>query len=272
MIIQEHTKSLIFMLIIKLEQQVLILEKSWMRKYEISYHEKTNTIEFISEFCTHSKRIETDLTNKEEKISFEKKSFSNQSNHVEFDTLTKNSTKLLMIVIKIIFRKEVKPDQSAINLFRKDKKSTKFINKIRNSKTTRDIRFNLNELEIFNSKEKKSLSMINIAMIKASAFNIMSKRKNVSLFFVTLKNVEKHLEKHSKSNIVIKDVLSFEYHEFLNVFDKKALNTLVFRCSYNYKSFLKRMQYRIISHCTSCSKKSSRYFRNISRTISKKNS
>jgi hypothetical protein len=59
MIIQEHIESLIFMLIIKLRQQILILEKSWMRKHEVSYHEKTNNIEFSSEFCTHSKKIKT---------------------------------------------------------------------------------------------------------------------------------------------------------------------------------------------------------------------
>jgi Lhr-like helicase len=60
MIIQEHIKSLTFILIIKLEQQTLILEKSWMRKHEINYHEKTNIIEFFSEFCTHSRRIKNE--------------------------------------------------------------------------------------------------------------------------------------------------------------------------------------------------------------------
>jgi hypothetical protein len=81
---------------------------------------------------------------------------------------------------------------------------------------------------------------MNIAMIEALAFNMMSKRKNVSLFFVTLKNVEKHFEKHSKSNIVIKDVLSSEYHEFLNVFDKKAFNTLASHRSYDHKIVLEK--------------------------------
>jgi hypothetical protein len=64
-------------------------------------------------------------------------------------------------------------------------------------------------------------------MIKASAFNIINKRKNVNLFFVILKNVKKHFEKHNKLNIVIKNAFSAEYHEFLNVFDKKTFNILV---------------------------------------------
>ncbi len=61
-------------------------------------------------------------------------------------------------------------------------------------------------------------------MIEASMFNMMSKRKNINLFSIILKNVKKHFEKHNKSNIVIKDVFSFEYHEFFDVFDKKTFN------------------------------------------------
>jgi hypothetical protein len=73
MFIQEHTESFIFMLIIKLKQQILILDKSWMRKHEISYHEKINTIKFILELWTHSKKIKT---NKEKKHFFRKEIFS----------------------------------------------------------------------------------------------------------------------------------------------------------------------------------------------------
>jgi lipopolysaccharide export LptBFGC system permease protein LptF len=81
---------------------------------------------------------------------------------------------------------------------------------------------------------------MNIAMIKASTFNMMNKRKNVNLSFVILKNVEKHLEKHNKSNIVIKNVLSIEYHEFLNVFNKKIFNIFVSHRFYDHKIVLKK--------------------------------
>jgi hypothetical protein len=166
---------------------------------------------------------------KKKNISFEKKSFLNQSDHSKFDDSIKNSKE--KIVTKILFRREVRSDQSidqsAISLFRKGKKSTKSINKIEDSKTS-------------NSKEKKSLFVMNIAMIETSAFNMMSKRKNVSLFFVILKDVEKHLEKHNKLDIVIKNVLSVEYHEFLNVFDKKAFNILASHRLYDHKIVLKK--------------------------------
>jgi hypothetical protein len=235
MIIQRHTESFISMLIIKLRQQTLILDKSWMRKHDVSYHEKTNIIEFYLEFCTHAKKIET--TDKEKNISFEKKFFLNQSNHFKFDESIKNSRKFIKI-IKILFRKKICFDQSAINLSRKDKKSTKSVEIIKNSKTIKDSELIKIESEISNSKEK--LSEVNIAMIEASAFNMMSKRKNVNLFSIILRNVKKHLEKHNKSNTVIKDVLSFEYHEFLDVFDKKAFNILVSHRFYDHRIVLKK--------------------------------
>ncbi len=85
-------------------------------------------------------------------------------------------------------------------------------------------------------------------MSEASAFNMMNKRKNVNFFSVIFKDVEKHLEKHNKSNIVVKDVLSSEYHEFLDVFDKKTFNTLVSHRSYDHKIVLKK---NVISDYTS---------------------
>jgi hypothetical protein len=219
-----------------------------MRKHEINYHKKTNNIEFSSEFCTYSKEIKTKTTslkttsssNKEKNISFEKKSFLNQSDHSKFNDSIKNSRKSFTIVIKVLFRKELNFDQSAISLFRKDKKSSKSINKIEDSKTIKDFEFIKIESEIFNSKEKKSLLVMNIAMIKTSTFNMMNKKKNVNLFSVILKDVEKHLEKHSKLNIVIKNVLFSEYHEFFDVFDKKAFNTFALHRSYDYKIVLKK--------------------------------
>jgi hypothetical protein len=68
----------------------------------------------------------------------------------------------------------------------------------------------------------------------------MNKRKKINLFFIILRDVAKHFEKQNKSNIVINNVLSIEYHEFLNVFDKKPFNILVFHRFYDHKIILKR--------------------------------
>jgi hypothetical protein len=37
MTIQDHTKSLIFMMITKLDQHSIILEKSWIKKHDVNY-------------------------------------------------------------------------------------------------------------------------------------------------------------------------------------------------------------------------------------------
>jgi hypothetical protein len=92
---------------------------------------------------------------------------------------------------------------------------------------------------------------MNIAMIETSTFNMMNKRKNVNLFSIILRNVKKHLEKHNKSNIVVKDLLLSEYHEFLDVFDKKAFNTFASHCFYDHKIVLKK---NVISNYTSLHK------------------
>jgi hypothetical protein len=184
---------------------------------------------------------------------FSKEIFLNQSDYFKFDDLIKNSRKFFMIVIKVLFRKEVNSDQSTINLFRKDKKSTESDNKIENSKTIKDFRLNLNEFKIFNSKEK--LSEVNIAMIEASAFNMMSKRKNVNLFSIILKNVEKHFEKYNKSNIVIKNVFSSNIMNFL-ISSIKKHQTRSLRIDLTIiKSFWKKTSYSIILRCIRCSKK-----------------
>ncbi len=240
MIIQKHIENLIFMLIIKLRQRTLILEKSWMRKHEVSYHEKTNIIEYVSKFCTYSKEIKTKTTNKEN-IFFEKKFFLHQSNHSKF-----NSRK------EICFDQST--DQSTNSLFRKDKKSIKFVNKMKILNAIKDFILNLNEFEIFNSKEKKLFEM-NIAIIKTSTFNMMNKRKNVSLFSIILKNVKKHLEKHNKFDIVIKDVFySNITNSWMSLIKKHSIFSL--RIDHTItRSYLKRTSYQIIFFYTRCSKR-----------------
>ncbi len=76
-----------------------------MRKHEISYHEKTNIIEFSFEFCTHSKRIDSRTTNKEKNISFEKKFFLNQSITRNLTSRSKTRENTLKSSSKFFFEK-----------------------------------------------------------------------------------------------------------------------------------------------------------------------
>jgi hypothetical protein len=53
MIIQDHTKSFTSMMIIKLDQHLIILEKSWMKKHDVSYHDHDDLISFYFNHCNH---------------------------------------------------------------------------------------------------------------------------------------------------------------------------------------------------------------------------
>jgi hypothetical protein len=76
MTIQNHTKSSTSMMIIKLDQHLIILRKSWMRKHEISYHEYDDLISFHFEHCNYlrstrnlfSQRTKKKLFFREEKL------------------------------------------------------------------------------------------------------------------------------------------------------------------------------------------------------------
>jgi bifunctional DNA-binding transcriptional regulator/antitoxin component of YhaV-PrlF toxin-antitoxin module len=58
MIIRNHTKSSTSLMIIELDQHSIILEKSWMRKHEVSYHDHSDIISFKTGFCTHMRASE----------------------------------------------------------------------------------------------------------------------------------------------------------------------------------------------------------------------
>jgi hypothetical protein len=58
MIIRDHVESSIFLLITKLSQHDIILEKSWMRKHEMSYHDHSDDIFFLSDHCSHLETLE----------------------------------------------------------------------------------------------------------------------------------------------------------------------------------------------------------------------
>jgi hypothetical protein len=47
MTIQDHTKSSISMMITKLDQHLIILEKSWMKKHDVNYHDHDDSISFL---------------------------------------------------------------------------------------------------------------------------------------------------------------------------------------------------------------------------------
>jgi hypothetical protein len=94
MIIQNYTKSSIFMMIIKLNQHSIILEKIWIKKHDVNYHEHNDSISFYFDHCSHLEAFNHSYSNKSNRIQTKKKDFF--------------STKIFLDQSKIIENKEIK--------------------------------------------------------------------------------------------------------------------------------------------------------------------
>jgi hypothetical protein len=104
MIIKNHTENFISMMIIKLDQNSIILKKSWMKKHEMSYHDHNDIISFHSEHCNHLKSSDHSYSDRKtkKKLSFSKEIFFDQSEIIEnkeikiFLEKNNNSSKIIL--------------------------------------------------------------------------------------------------------------------------------------------------------------------------------
>ncbi len=79
-----------------------------------------------------------------------------------------------------------------------------------------------------------SFSLMNIAMIGAATYKMLAKRSDVKIFTVTVSKIDRliiiakdkpeeinlHELSHAEALKQVKVKLSFEYHDYLDVFDK----------------------------------------------------
>jgi hypothetical protein len=69
--------------------------------------------------------------------------------------------------------------------------------------------------------------IIEIHSIAIASFNILSRQKNVEIFAVFIMNLKIQLKKQERNTITdSKSIMSFEYHDFLNVFFKEKVDIL----------------------------------------------
>jgi poly-beta-hydroxyalkanoate depolymerase len=64
-------------MIIKLDQHSIILEKSWMKKHEMNYHEHDDSISFYLDHCNHLNASDRFYLNQstKKKVFFSKKTY-----------------------------------------------------------------------------------------------------------------------------------------------------------------------------------------------------
>jgi hypothetical protein len=79
----------------------------------------------------------------------------------------------------------------------------------------------------FYEKSTNEESTIETHSITVASFNILFRQKNVEIFVVFMKNLKIQLKKQDSNTITdSKSVISFEYHDFLNVFFKEKTDIL----------------------------------------------
>jgi hypothetical protein len=93
----------------------------------------------------------------------------------------------------------------------------------------------------FHEKSTNKEYIIEIHSITIASFNILSRQKDVKIFVVFMRNLKIQLKKQ-KSNTVIyfKSVVSFEYHDFLNIFFKEKADILSFHKKHDHRIKLEK--------------------------------
>jgi hypothetical protein len=76
-------------------------------------------------------------------------------------------------------------------------------------------------------------------MIETTSFDFLVSQKDVSIFFVTLRDINIELLKKNKSITNSKTIISLEYHDFLNVFSKEKANEMSSHRKHNHSIQLK---------------------------------
>jgi hypothetical protein len=88
----------------------------------------------------------------------------------------------------------------------------------------------LDEISISKTTIENDLSdddMIEIHSIAIAFFNILSRQKNVEIFVVSMKDLKIQLKKQESNTITDSNlVMSFEHHDFLNVFFEEKVDIL----------------------------------------------
>jgi hypothetical protein len=216
MIIQNHTENSISMMITKLDQHLIILNKLWMKKHDVNYHDHDDSISFYLDHCNHLEAFNHSYSNKSiqtrtmTEVSFSKRNFSDQSEmrikrvenkeiKIFFEKINNSSKTILKKATSIEFNERLNERQKKLIERRRINESWR--KKLRKIETSFS-RILKKELKInsfyddISSKCKdeylndESKSVIKIHSIAAASFNTLSRQKNVKIFAIFMKDLK----------------------------------------------------------------------------------
>ncbi len=221
--VQDHTIDTASMLITRLDQHQMILEKTWMNKIGLVIDMRIDSLRF-SNFTPNHKSIVLLTSNKT--ITKQK---SLTSTHILKRSFTTSQLSLKSLSFSQFNEKSVK-------LIEQLKSRDATLTSVKNSKST----FSLNSF---------SFSSTNIAMIEAATYRMLVKRSDVKIFAVivlkidrlitTVENKPEEVNLHELSHAEVleqvKVKLFSEYHDYLDVFDRAMVDQLSLHCFYDHK-------------------------------------
>jgi hypothetical protein len=246
MTIQDHTKSSTSMMIIKLDQQSIILKKSWMKKHDVNYHDYDDSISFYFDHCNHLEASEHFYSNQKtkKKVFFSKRNFSDQSEmrierienkeiKIFLEKINNSSKTILKRTTSIEFNKRLNERFKRLIERRTNELWRKKLKKIETSSSRilkKKSKINLFYDEIspkYEDLNDESESAIEIHSIAIVSFNTLCRQKNVEIFVVFIKNLKIQLKKQDSNTMInSRSVISFENQDFLDVFFKKKADVL----------------------------------------------
>ncbi len=218
--IQDHMIDIASMLISWLNQHQMILEKTWMNKIDLVIDMQIDFLRFSN--FTHSQKS-TVLFSSNKTITKQK---SLNSTHILKRSFTFFTSQFSQKSFSFSHNK-------------------KFIEPLKSRDATLT---NVNSKSTFSLKSF-SFSSMNIVMIETTTYRMLVKQSDVKIFAViilkidqlitTVENKSEEVNLHELSHVEtfkqVKAKLFFEYHDYLNVFDRAMINQLSYHHFYDYK-------------------------------------
>jgi len=239
--VQDHMIDTASMLITRLDQHQMILEKTWMNKIGLVIDMRNDFLRFSNFNPTSQKSIAL---------------FSSNKSITKRKSLT--STRILKRSFTFVTSQFSQNKKFIEQLKQRDATLTSV-----NSKSTFSLK------SVYFSLKSFSFSSTNIAMIEAATYRMLVKQSDVKIFAVIIlkidwlittvenKSEEVNLQKLSHVKILekVKVKLSLEYHDYLDMFDWAMINQLSLHRFYDHKielideeTFFRSRLYQMFDH------------------------
>ena len=217
--VQDHSELTALMLITSLRQHSVILEKPWLNWHMVVLNMKSDSLIFVPDWCSHFGAPKVPESQKPELLK--KLHVINLSIKTVLILKVTKILRRLLNLDKLNWTEEVRPQES-----------TNWIEETRFERFTK----------IMKSRD------FSIAIVRVPAFQTAAHQKETQLFSITMSELDKQLSK-LKDGIQLNKISRMteneqknlrtkvpkEFHDFLNVFDRKAAEVLSLNRTYDHK-------------------------------------